>query len=192
MTGSTFPAATEFARLVRARRTSLLMDRDRPVDDRLVEQLCELATWAPNHKKTWPWRFALFTGDGRATLGETMATDMIAVDFGDEGKRAKTRGKYLRAPSVLVVGCTPHDNEMLHDENRDAVAAGIQNLLLGATSLGLASFWSTPALTSPSRVLDLCGFDADDRIVGIIYLGWPDGVCEAPERPAPSLTVVDG
>lgn len=173
----------QLAMLVRQRRTSLLMDRTEDVPADLVDRLCELATWAPNHKRTWPWRFAEFTGDGRATLGETMVADMIAADFGDEGKRTKTLTKYLRAPSVLVVGCAPHPNEMLHRENRDAVAAGIQNLLLGATALGLASFWSTPALTQPPRVLELCGFDGDDRIVGMIYLGWPSGECPPPERP---------
>ncbi len=190
----TEPLATfeQFAALVRTRRTSLLMDRSRPVPTELVEQLCELAVWAPNHKKTWPWRFAEFTGEGRARLGETMVADMIAADFGDDGKRDKTRTKYLRAPTMLVVGCAPHDNELLDIENRDAVAAGIQNLLLGATTLGLASFWSSPALTSAPRVLDLCGFAPGDRLVAMIYLGWPDGSCPAPDRPDVSITHVPG
>ena len=123
--------------------------------------MCELVTWAPNHKKTWPWRFALFTDHGRARLGDDDGRRHGRGRFGDEGKRLKTRTKYLRTPAVLVVGATPHDNSMLDLENRDAVAAGVQNLLLGATTIGLASFWSTPALTSPPRVLELCGFDAD-------------------------------
>lgn len=181
----------QFATLVRMRRTSLLMDRERAVDARVVDQLCELATWAPNHKRTWPWRFAEFTGAGRARLGETMVEDMIDAEFGDDVKREKTRGKYLRSPSVIVVGCAPHADEMLNQENRDAVAAGIQNLLLGATALGLASFWSTPALTRPPRVMQLCGFHADDRIVGMLYLGWPDGDCFVPERPVVEITRVD-
>lgn len=181
----------QFAALARERRTSLLMDRDRLIDPAIVESLCEVACWAPNHKKTWPWRFAEFRKNGRARLGETMAADMIAADFGDDAKREKTRGKYLRAPSVLVVGCAPHDNETLHTENRDAVAAGIQNLLLGATSLGLASFWSTPALTSPPRVLELCGFDPTDRIVAAIYLGWPAGTCAVPPRPPVEVNRID-
>ena len=178
----------DFSALVRKRRTSLLMDRNRPVDAALIDDLCALASWAPNHKKTWPWRFAEFTGDGRARLGATMAADMVAANFGDETKQEKTRGKYLRAPSVLVVGCAPHQNEMLDQENRDAVAAGIQNLLLGATSLGLASFWSTPALTRPPGVLELCGFAPEDRVVGVLYLGWPAGDCPVPERPAVEIT----
>ena len=69
------------------------------------------------------WKFAEFTETGRARLGETMAADMAAADFGDATKREKTRTKYLRAPSVLVVGCEPHANETLHQENRDAVAS---------------------------------------------------------------------
>lgn len=178
------PGFDEFSDLVRSRRTSMIVDQTRDVPVELIAELCGLATWAPNHKKTWPWRFALFTGDGRARLGDAMAEEMERGGFGDDAKRAKTRAKYLRTPATLVVGCAPHDNEMLHAENRDAVAAGIQNLLLGATALGLASFWSTPALTQPPSVLELCDFDPGDRIVGIIYLGWSAQDCPAPERPA--------
>jgi nitroreductase len=168
----------------------MFVDQTREVPAAIVAELCELATWAPNHKKTWPWRFALFTGDGRALLGDTMVADMIDADFGDEVKRAKTAGKYLRTPATLVVGCDPHPNEMLHLENRDAVAAGIQNILLGATSLGLATFWSTPAITRPPKVLHLCGFGSDVRVVGIIYLGWADGSTPTPDRPPVTLTHV--
>lgn len=178
------------AALIRARRTSMLVDPGRPVPTELVERLCELATWAPNHKKTWPWRFAYFTGEGRRRFGETMVADMIDADFGDEGKRAKTRTKYLRTPGTLVVGAAPHENEMLDLENRDAVAAGIQNILLAATAHGLATFWSTPALTRPPKVLDLCGFGADDRLVGVIYLGWPTTEPPPPDRPPVHLGVI--
>jgi nitroreductase len=184
-------AFDRFADLVRSRRTSMFVDAEREVPVELVQELCGLVTWAPNHKKTWPWRFALFTGPGRARLGETMAADMDDADFGDEGKRAKTRTKYLRTPATLVVGCAPHADPMLDTENRDAVAAGIQNLLLGATTLGVASFWSTPALTRPPLVLELCGFDPADRLVGIVYLGWATQDCPVPQRPAVELRHVD-
>ncbi len=181
-----------FAALARSRRTSMLVDPTREVALDLVAELCALATWAPNHKKTWPWRFAVFTGAGRATLGETMAAEMTRCDFGDDAKRAKTASKYLRTPATLVVGCAPNDNEMLDAENRDAVAAGIQNMLLGATALGLASFWSTPALAEAPAVLELCEFEPGDRLVGMIYLGWATQECPAPNRPPPRITHVDG
>jgi nitroreductase len=177
----------DFTRLVHERRTSMVVDQNRAVDPDLVAELCGLATWAPNHKKTWPWRFALFTGDGRARLGATMVDDMAAASFGDDGKRIKTATKYTRTPAVLVVAAASHENEMLDAENRDAVAAGVQNLLLGATALGLASFWSTPALTRPPGVLRLCGFEPTDRVVAVIYLGWSVGTAAVPDRPAVTL-----
>lgn len=180
-----------FADLVRARRTSLVVDPQRPVPVDLVERLCELAIWAPNHKRTWPWRFAALTGEARGKLGEAFADEMVARSFGDEGKVAKTRGKYRRAPMVLVVGYASHPKPSFHAENRDAVAAGIQNLLLGATAAGLASFWSTAPLDDVPAVLDLCGFEPDVRIAGVIYLGWPAGTVEVPARPPVVLTVVD-
>jgi nitroreductase len=177
----------EYADLVRSRRTHLLVDRERPVPNDLVEQLCELGTWAPNHKKTWPWKFASFTGHGRHRLGEAFVDDMVERDVGDQGKRLKTLTKYARTPVALAVGCAPHEHPTFHAENRDAVAAAIQTILLGATSLGLASFWATAPLMDSQRALELCGFDDDDRILAIVYLGWPAGSVEPPERPQPVI-----
>lgn len=179
---------SDLADLIRARRTSMLVDRDRPVPAELVGQLCELAMWAPNHKRTWPWRFALFTGDGRARLGEALVADMIAADQGDEVKRAKTLTKYLRTPAVLAVGCAPPVRDGLRADDRDAVAAGIQNILLGATAVGLASYWSTPPIADAPNTIGLCQFDPGTRLVGAVYLGWPsDQHIETPVRPSVEL-----
>lgn len=165
----------------------MLVDRERPVSTELVEQLCELGTWAPNHKKTWPWKFASFTGNGRLRLGEALVGDMTERNVGDETKRLKTFTKYARTPVSLVVGCAPHEHPTFHEENRDAVSAAIQNILLGATAAGLASFWGTAPLMDSARALELCGFGPDDRIVAIIYLGWPNSTVEAPQRPVPLI-----
>ena len=180
---SPIPDLDRFTELVRSRRTSMVVEAGRPVPPELIERLCDLATWAPNHKRTWPWRFASFRGDARLRLGEAFVADMVDRGLGDDGKRTKTLTKYARTPAVLVVGCAAHDHPTFHDENRDAVAAGVQNLLLGATAAGLASFWSTPPVIDSRRVLDLCGFEPDVRIVAVIYLGWRTTTPKAPERP---------
>jgi nitroreductase len=181
----------DLSELIRSRRTSMIVDAERGVPVELVEQLCELAQWAPNHKRTWPWRFALFTGDGRRQLGEAFVADMNERDFGDEGKRAKTLTKYMRTPAVLVIGAAADENPSRHDENRDAVAAGIQNILLGATALGLATYWGTAPLMDSPRVLELCGFEPDVRIINVMYLGWARDAPAGPSRPPVQLTVVD-
>ncbi|MDO8361427.1 MAG: nitroreductase [Actinomycetota bacterium] len=180
----------EFAALVRARRTSMLVDKERDVPTELVQQLCELAQWAPNHKRTWPWQFAVVTGQGRARLGETISDAMAARDDPPE-KVAKARTKYLRTPSVLVVGSAPGDSELRTAENRDAVAAGVQNLLLGATVHGLASYWGSCPKGANDPVAQLCGFEPGTWVTAIIYLGWATDQVATPVRPPVTLHVVD-
>ena len=141
-----------FAELARSRRTSMVVDRELAVPRAIVEQLCELAQWAPNHKRTWPWRFAVAEGDGRARLGNTIA-DAMELHGDPSEKIAKARTKYLRTPSVLVVGSAAGDSDTRTEENRDAVAAGVQNILLAATAigLGLSVPQSQPHIDRPAR-----------------------------------------
>ena len=98
--------------------------------------------------------------------------------------------KYTRVPCVLVVGSAPDDHATFHDENRDAVSAGIQNALLGATSLGLASFWSTAPVIDGAHTLELCGFESGTRLIGMIYLGWPTGDTLPGMRPDLEINII--
>jgi nitroreductase len=173
--------------LIRSRRTSMLVDATSPVPHDLITRLCELATWAPNHKRTWPWRFAVLEGDARGRLGHTIAEAMEAR--GDPADKVlKARGKYLRTPMTLVVGTAEGDSPLRSAENRDAVAAGVQNLLLAATSVGLASYWGSCPKGANGVVAELCGWDPGTHVTALIYLGWATTDVTAPERPAPELT----
>lgn len=173
--------------VIRSRRTSMQVDQDRPVPDDVIEQLCEAAAWAPCHKRTWPWRFASVTGDARWELGDVAAEAMAAR--GDEPARvAKTRTKFGRTPAVLVVGSEPGDSPLRTVENRDAVAAAVQNLLLAATAAGLASYWSSCPKGASAPVAQWCGFDEGTEIVALVYLGWATGD-EVAIPPRPPLAV---
>lgn len=177
----------DLERLIRTRRTSMLVDATRPVPHDLIEQLCRLAQWAPNHKRTWPWRFAVIEGDARGRLGNLIADAMVAMGDPPE-KIAKTRGKYVRTPATLVVGAAPGDSPLRTAENRDAVAAGIQNLMLGATAAGLATYWGSCPKGANDVVARWCGFQADTHVTALIYLGWASTDVAAPERPDPHIT----
>lgn len=180
----------DFAQLVRARRTSLMVDRARDVAPDVIRQLCELATWAPNHKLTWPWIFAEIRGESQLKLGAVCA-EVMASQGEPEPRVAKTRGKFARTPVVLVVGSEVGDSELRTAENRDAVSAAVQTLLLGATSLGLASFWSSCPKGANDAVAQFCGFPNDTTIVAMIYLGWPTDIPKGFDRPEPRINRLD-
>ena len=179
------------ADLVRRRRTNLRIDVERPVPDALLHTLCDLAQWAPNHHRTWPWRFAALTGPARAALGACLADDLRARPATPE-QILKAETKYLRAPVMLAVavGHRPDDDAERRAEDRDAVAAGIQNLLLAATAAGLASYWGTGRVLDLPAVRALCGFADTDTIVALVYLGYPLGDVAVPLRPVPNLRII--
>jgi nitroreductase len=161
----------EIDSIIRRRRTSMFVD-DRELDPAVVTELCELASWAPCHKKTWPWQFALITGAARERFGNAVADAMAAA--GDEEPRIiKARTKYLRTPAL-----------------RDATAAAIQNVLLAATARGIATFWSSCPRGCNEVVADFSGFAQDTSVVGIVYLGYTARTVEAPARPAPHLSII--
>ena len=180
----------EFRALVFARRTNMFVDLEREVPRQLLDQLCSLATWAPNHKKTWPWCFAQVSGESRLRLG-TIAADAI-LRFGDSAEKVlKTRTKYLRAPVILVVGSRSGDTLLRSAENRDATSAGIQNILLGATVAGLASYWSSCPKGTNDEVAAFCGFEPGTFIASLIYVGWPIRNVDAPMRPPAEIHYLD-
>jgi nitroreductase len=193
--GAGAPGLSEFtveqlAELIRSRRTSLPAS-DRPVPLALVQDLCDLARWAPNHRRSWPWRFAVFVGPARARLGDAFADDLAERGDASDAAVAKTRSKYLRAPAIVITASAPDSRPEINRENLHAVAAGVQNLLLAATAAGLASFWASPPDNASPRVLSLCDFENGSHIVGVIYLGWPARNVPVPKRPPLQVRVVD-
>jgi nitroreductase len=53
------------------------------------------------------------------------------------------------------------------------VAAGVQNLLLGAHALGLGAYWRTGDAAYDPRVKAFFGLGPQDHLVGFVYLGYP-------------------
>jgi nitroreductase len=103
-------------------------------------------------------------------------------------RQQKARTKYERAPVVVLVGAAHHPDPARRVEDRDAVAAGVQNLLLGATAMGLASHWATGDWMTDADVKALAGLQPDDELIALVYLGWP--VADTPVVPRPEPTVV--
>ena len=103
---------------------------------------------------------------------------------GDEAmKVTKTRGKFMRTPIVMVIAAAIGHSDNETEENKYAVAAGIQNMLLMAESFGLAALWGSPAKGANDAITTLCSMKLTDHVMGIVYLGWPTQSLAAPDRP---------
>lgn len=177
----------ELLQLIASRRSSVLIDASQPLEASIIHELITAAQWAPNHKKTWPARFVIVSGDSRSQLGNAIANAM-QQQGDDAAKVEKTRTKYLRSPYVIVVASAQGSTPMEHEENKYAVAAGIQNMLLMAHSHGLASLWSSSAKGANSAITNFAGLDPSDTVLGIVYVGHPSQNAPHSDRPAPHVT----
>ena len=173
--------------LIASRRSSLLMDANAAISDDIIDRIVQAAQWAPNHKRTWPLRIAVVRGESRRMLG-TVISDAMAAHGDDEAKVLKARTKYMRSPVVVVVASAIGHSDSETEENRYAVAAGTQNMLLVAESFGLAALWGSPAKGTNDAITDLCKMDATDHVLGIVYMGWPTQPVPAVERPPVNVT----
>ncbi len=169
--------------VIHQRRSIGKMLPDRPPRE-LIEQILDAATWAPCHHVTDPWRFVVLAGSAREELGAIMARSKAqGRDLTDETVRAaveRERAKPLRAPVIIVVGIEPSNHpKAIEIEEIAAGAAAIQNMLLAAHSLGLATIWRTGAPAYDPAVKSWLGFSPVAHILGLIYVGYP---AAAPRR----------
>lgn len=164
---------------IRTRRTIGRVKKD-PVERELLEKIIEAATWAPSHHNTQPWKFIVMTGDGRAKLGEGYARVALAsleTGIGNalEDRLAKERAKAYRSPVVIAAVCSPsEDPRATLVEEVAATHAAVQNLLLAAHANGLGAIWRSGDPMYHPLMKDSFGLDAEEQLVGLIYLGYPD------------------
>jgi nitroreductase len=143
------------------------------------------AICAPNHHLTFPWRFVVLQGAARRALGEIHARSVMEdrPELPPE-MFEKEAARLERAPVVIACIVTPTaDDDVTRREDRDAVAAAVQNLLLAAHALGLAGIWRTGAMADSVAVRADLGCRPHDAIVGLVYLGRATDVTAAAARP---------
>lgn len=185
--------------LIRTRRSDPRA-LDTPLDDAVVQDLLQAAAWAPTHKRTEPWRFTLFSGEGRKILQnawETGVKHKYAADMPQQLLEcAKIQNKTLRAPLIITVWAAVGrtDKTLPAWEEHAAVAAAIQNMLLQAEYMGLAAIWRTGSLGNLPEVQALCRTEDDefsasrgDKIMGFVYVGLPNTAHATPTRPEPEI-----
>ena len=146
-----------------------------PVPHALIEQCLAAAVQAPNHHKVRPWRFVVFSGVGRARLGEALAHMRLTKNpTATDQFLAIERSLPFRAPVVIAIGVDkPEGPKVLEIENVVAAACAAQNLLLAAQALGLAAKWRTGDGALSPDVKATCGLAPDQHLIGFIYLGYP-------------------
>lgn len=164
-------ALKEFAEVLRGRRT-INVFLQTPVPENIIREAIEVASWAPNHHVTEPWRFHLLGGMSRERCLD-LCHELVMAKKGEKAADFK-RKDWSAKPGWLVVTCQRSDDELLQRENYAACSAAIQNLMLYLWKAGVGSKWSSGDITRDSRFLEIAGIDESQAfVVGLIWYGYP-------------------
>jgi nitroreductase len=153
---------------IRTRRTHKAFGPE-PLSREQIEELLELARWAPNHNLTAPWRFRV--------VGP-LALAQLKRAAGPEGA-----AKLDRAPTLIVVSCALGGDPVQDEEDLHATAVASYIVLLTAHARGLAGYWRTPGLLRSREGREAVGLPAGERFVGLLHLGEPRQERQPPQRP---------
>jgi nitroreductase len=141
--------------------------------------LLEAAVRAPNHHLTEPWRFVVLTGQALEDLGEAMGASARRQHAGARDLEMKVqveRARPRRAPVIIAVVYVPSRHpKALEVEDRYALGAAIENLLLAAHATGLAAYLRTGAAAQAAEVRDFLGLEDSEEVATFVYLGHPAG-----------------
>ena len=152
-----------------------------------LDALLDAARWAPTHRLTQPWRYAVLDQAAISRLAAFLQATPSISAVPDPGKGAAKLAKLLdRLPGLgaMIQATWVRDADPDIDlEEHAAASAALQNLLLAATARGIASFWNSSAALSHSETLRWCGIDTNrEGFLGSVWLGYSNETPVAPTR----------
>lgn len=156
---------------IRTRRTHKAFYPE-PVPAELLDDLLEVARWAPNHHLTNPWRFRVVGPRALARLKEAA------------GPQAAS--KLERAPTLVAATSIHSEDPLERQEDLCATACAVYAVLLAAHGRGLAGYWRTPEVLRTPQGLEALEIPPTEHFVALIHLGWPRQEKRPPERLPPA------
>lgn len=140
---------------------------------KLIEAAVDAARWAPNHHLTEPWRFYRLGPEAVAAV-IALNTELVAAARDPQVAAAKQR-RWSEVPGWLVLTCRQcNDDPLRAREDYAACACAAQNFMLHLWSNGVASKWTTGAVTREARFYRLLELDPEmEEVVALFWYGWP-------------------
>ncbi len=180
-------------------RRSIRRFKPDPVPQDCLYRILETATFAPSAHNLQPWRFVVVTNSVmKSDLAQAIAArfrqDMQAegipeADIQARGKR--TLRRTVQAP-VIVVLCRDTAQVKLEQDlflQQNEILMGIQSvalaglqLLLAAHAEGLGATWICWPIYAPDETCHALELPKEWDPQGMLFLGYPGEVPEAPER----------
>lgn len=145
------------------------------ISDEKIRKVLKMANWAPTHGYTEPWRFEVFTKKGLARFALEHA-EMYKANTSERSFKKTKYDKIIargeKASHLIAIIAKRGENPKIpFVEELCSVACAVQNIMLAASSSGIASYWNTGGMTYHKEMHDYFELGSKDKLLGFIYLG---------------------
>ena len=167
----------QFNEFVKNRRSVFpsQFDSTKKIPDEIVKQILVNATWAPNHGKSEPWFFQVYTGAGLQTFAD-LQSKSYKEEAGDKfkvDKYLKLQQTPLLASHIISIGMKRTTTKQIPEiEDIEAVACAVQNIYLSVAAYGLGGYWTTGGVTYLEKAKYHFGLGEQDKLLGFFYLAY--------------------
>ena len=154
---------------IKGRRSVRTYESDE-VEESLISECIDAATFAPSAKNGQQSRFTVLTGESKDKFTDLYRNELGKLTY-DVGSSFGSCTMLADAPVVIILWNT---NELGWTTEIHSVAAAIQNILLKAHSLGLGTCWIGDVFYTYEAIMEY--FKKPWKLLAAITLGWPDVV----------------
>ncbi|HEY5370928.1 MAG TPA: nitroreductase [Hanamia sp.] len=179
-----------FNEIIQSRRSTFpyQFERGKHIPDETVRQILENANRAPNHKKTEPWRFTVFTGEGLQRFSQ-MQAEIYTRYAGDKFKETKLLNltNYpLMSSHVIAIGMKRSKEHVVPEiEEIIAIGCAVENIYLSVNAYGLGGYLSTGGITYLEEAKPYFDLEPEDKLIGFFFIGYPASIPETASKRQP-------
>ncbi|HKJ43047.1 MAG TPA: nitroreductase [Sunxiuqinia sp.] len=181
-------SAEDISILMKSRKSTFVngLQEGGQIDDSVIEQLLENASWAPSHGLVQAWYFKIFVGEGVKSFFKVQKKIYKEVTPPDKFYDFKYEGydeKWKRVSHVIaVIAKRDPFKRFPKQEDMISVACAIENIYLSLDALGIGGYLSTGDTCYSESMREFLHLEEEDVPMGFFVLGIPDEEFERPPR----------
>ncbi|MCQ9635905.1 nitroreductase [Chryseobacterium sp. WG23] len=161
--------------IIEQRRSTFPKDyTDAEISQEVIDEILSSATFAPNHKRTKPWRFKIFKGEEKANL----ASEMQAIYKTTQPEQLFLEKKYndigfkINKADVVVSIVVNFSGMVPEWEEVAATSMAVQNMYLTCTAHNIGCYWSSPTIVDLLK--ESLTIEENQKCLGLFYMGKVD------------------
>ena len=141
------------------------------IEEEILNEILNSANFAPNHKKTKPWRFQVFRNEKKLELANKLAEIYKTTTRPEvflEKKYLDITHKISNTDTIITIsvnfsGLVPEWEEIA------GTAMAVQNMYLTSTVHQIGCYWSTPGMIQ--HLGEFLNLEENQKCIGLFYLG---------------------